>query len=171
VYFASTSNTELTKETAMTTSSAALQRYLQALSQGYEVLAEATEKATDRNAKITKRMSAEVIAGQREVLELAKKLSADPDHIASVSFAGVTEAAVAAQSRALAFAQLAYQEATGVSSEAREFTEKMTKANQETAEAAIELSRTWAGLNPFAEVFLKGFEASVQAASNGQRAQ
>jgi hypothetical protein len=153
----------------MTTTAAALQRYLQALSESYEVLAEATDKATDRNAKVTKRLSSEVMAGQREVLELAKKLAADPDHVASASFAGVTEAAVAAQSRALAFAQMAYQEATGVSTEAREFAEKLAKANQETTAAAIELSRTWAGLNPFTEVFLKGFEASAQAASDAQR--
>jgi hypothetical protein len=154
----------------MTTSAAALQKYLQALSESYEVLAEASNKANDRGAKIAKQLSTEVQAGQREVLELAKKLSADPEHMASASFAGVTEAAVAAQSRALAFAQLAYAEATGIGSEARDFSEKLAKTNQQTAEAALELSRTWSAMNPFADVFLKSFEASVQAAS-AQRGQ
>jgi hypothetical protein len=149
----------------MTTSAAALQNYLQALSESYEVLAEAANKATDRGAKATKQLSTEVQAGQREVLELAKKLSTDPEHLASASFAGVTEAAVAAQSRALAFAQLAYAEATGMSSEAREFSEKLAKTNQQTAQAALELSRTWTAMNPFADTFLKSFEASVQTAS------
>ena len=147
------------------TSAEALQRYLQALGNAYDVLADATTKASDRGASVSKRLATEVIAGQKAVIELAKKVSTDPEQFMSASFAGVTEAAVAAQSRALAFAQLAYQEATGASSEAREVAEKVAKANQDAARAAIDLSRTWAGLNPFAEVFLKGFEASVQAAT------
>jgi len=136
----------------MNASDAAI-KYLDALSTSYEVLSDAMTKAGERGFKLSKQVAAEVSVGQREAVQLAKKIAADPDQLMSSAYSGMTEAAVAAQSRAFAFAQVAYQEALGAGGETRDLTEKLTKVNRETAEAAMELSRSWVGGAPMAEMF------------------
>ena len=155
----------------MVSSQEALQRYVQALSNAYEVLAEATSSSTDRNVKVSRQLSEQVMAGQRDLLELAKKVAADPEHFLSASYSGLTETAIAAQSRALAFAQLAYQEAVAAGAESRDVAEKLTRANRETAEAAADLGRQWGSLNPFAEMFRQGMDAFNAATQSATRSQ
>lgn len=146
------------------TANESLLKYLEALSTSYEELASASSKASDRGAKLSKQLTEEVVAGQREAISLAKQIAADPDHLMTASVSAVTEAAVAAQTRALAFAQMAYQEAVVASTEGRSAAERIAKANQATADAAIELSKSWAAFNPMAELFVRTSESMMQAA-------
>jgi hypothetical protein len=104
---------------------------MQALGHSYDVLAQATTKANDRNANRSR-------------------------HFLAV-----------AQGQALSFVQQASSEATAINSEAQEFVEQLARANQQTAAAALELSRSWTGLNPFAELILNAFPASAQPAATG----
>src|SRR5205814_5057986 len=137
-------------------------------SNSYDIIAEAATKASDRGIKVSKQLTDEVMNAQREALSFAKKVAVDPDHFMSSSYIGLTESAVTAQSRALAFAQVAYQEALAAGSETRETAEKLAKVNRETAEAAVELSRGWSSMSPIAEMFFKGME-TWQAAATGPR--
>jgi hypothetical protein len=121
-------------------------------------------KANERGARVSKQVTAEILAGQREVFALSKKVAAEPEHLSSTSYAGLTEAAVAAQSRALAFAQAAYQEALSASTENKELAEKLAQSNKETAQAASELARSWATLNPLTEMFAGNVEAFMKTA-------
>jgi hypothetical protein len=145
-------------------SNEALTKYLEALNKSYEVLAEAAVKASERGARVSKQLTNEILAGQRDVFALSKKVAAEPDHFASNSYAGLTEAAVAAQSRALAFAQAAYSEALTAGTESKEFADKLAAANKETAQAANELARSWATLNPLTEIWASNVEAFMKAA-------
>lgn len=147
----------------------ALQRYLESLSTAYDVLAQAAMTATERGYKVSKALSSDVIAAQRETMPLAKQIAADPEQYASGSYVAMTQAAIAAQSRTLAFAQLACKEALDVSGEAHELAEKLTQANRETGEAALELLRSRGGLAPMAEMFSRGFEATMQATEDTVR--
>jgi len=143
----------------------AVTKYLEAMSTSFEILAEVGSKATERGSRVSKKFSDQALTAQRESLALAKKLAEDPDHMLSASYSSLTESAVTAQTRALSFAQLMYQEALESSSEARELGEKLVEANKETAAAAAELSRTWASMSPFTEFVVRGMESTMEAAA------
>lgn len=148
----------------MTAANEALQKYLAALGSSYEQLASAATKASDRGTKLSKQFSEEVVAAQKEALKLATKIAADPDHLLTASTSAMTEAAVAGQTRALAFAQMAYQEAVSAGSEGRTVTEEVAKANQMTSDAAMELAKSWAAFSPTADFWVKSVEATMKAA-------
>src|SRR6185295_5043294 len=95
------------------TSTSDLQHYLDTLKRGYSVLAEVTARATGLGSTIPQRLANEIRMGQYEVQELASALAADPTQMLSGPYAPLTEAAVASQSRSLAFVELAYREAMG----------------------------------------------------------
>lgn len=142
----------------------AMTKYLEAMSTSFEILAEVGAKANERGTRVSKKFTDQAMAAQREALALAKKLADDPDHMLSASYSSLTESAVTAQTRALSFAQMIYQEALESSSEARELGEKLVEANKETAAAAAELSRTWVSMNPFTEFVARGMESGMEAA-------
>lgn len=61
---------------------------------------------------------------------------------------------------------VSHQEATRANNEDREAAETVATYIQETAAAAAELGRAWAGLDPTAEMFSKVFETSVKTHAN-----
>jgi len=144
-----------------------VQKYYDALIASYDILTDAIGKANDRGLKVTRQFVTDVAKGQREALELGKKLAGDPTDLGQY-YTAVLEATTAAQGRALTFTQAAYEEALGVSSDARKTVEKLVEANKETAQAAVEVARTWATTNPVADVFRKGAEAFNPAANTAK---
>ncbi|GIW13227.1 MAG: hypothetical protein KatS3mg062_0666 [Tepidiforma sp.] len=142
----------------MTTATETIQKYYDALIEGYDLLVDAIEKANERGIKVTRQLAADVVAGQREALQLGKKLAAEPGDLGQL-YAALLEATTSAQGRALAFTQAAYQEALASGTDARELVQKLAEANRETAAAAVEVARQWAVANPFAEFMKKGIEA------------
>lgn len=145
-----------------------VQKYYDSLLESYDLLVDAVEKANDRGIKITKQFATDVAKGQREALELGKKLAAEPSDMGQF-YTAVLEATTAAQGRALTFTQSAYQEALGASGEARDVVEKLVQANQETAKAAVEVARNWATANPMVDVMQKGFAAMQPTATKTKK--
>ncbi len=135
-----------------------VQKYYDSLLASYDLLVDAVAKANDRGIKITKQFATDVAQGQREALELGKKLAGEPSDMGQF-YTAVLEATTAAQGRALTFTQTAYQEALGASGEARDVVEKLVQANQDTAKAAVEVARNWATANPMVDMMQKGFAA------------
>ena len=138
----------------------ALKKYLDALSAGYEILVEASTSANERGQKVSSRLMSDVVAAQRDALEFSRRLAANPEQAMSTSYAGLTEAALAAQGRAFAFAQLAYQETVTSNTELGSVAERLTEVNKEAAEAATELARSWSSLTPLADVFTRTMDAA-----------
>src|SRR5690554_3380698 len=99
------------KGTPMPASTEAVTRYLDALGTSFELLAAAGTKATERGTRVSRKFADQALASQREAIEFAKKLAEDPDHFLSASYSSLTESTVTAQTRALSFAQMLYQEA------------------------------------------------------------
>lgn len=141
-----------------------VQKYYDSLLASYDLLVEAVEKANDRGIKFTKQFATDVAKGQREAIELGKKLASEPSDLGQF-YTAVLEATTAAQGRALAFTQAAYTEAMGAGTEARETVEKLVAANKETSQAAVEVARKWATANPMVDMVKKGFEAMQPAAA------
>ena len=145
-----------------------VQKYYDSLLASYDVLVDAVAKANDRGIKVSKQFATDVVKGQREALELGKKLASEPTDIGQF-YTAVLEATTAAQGRALAFTQAAYTEAMGAGSEAREVVEKLVAVNKETTQAAVEVARTWATSNPMADFVKKGMEAMQPAAPKAKK--
>ncbi len=139
-----------------------VQKYFDALIASYDILTDAIGKANDRGLKVTRQFAADVAKGQREALELGKKLAGEPTDLAQY-YTAVLEATTAAQGRALTFTQVAYEEALGAGADARTTVEKLVEANKETAQAAMAVARTWATVNPMADVVRKSAEAFTAA--------
>ena len=145
-----------------------VQKYYDSLIASYDLLVDAVAKANDRGIKVTKQFATDVAKGQREALELGRKLAAEPSDLGQF-YTAVLEATTAAQGRALAFTQTAYSEALGASGEARETVEKLVKANQDTAKAAVEVARTWTTANPMVDMVKKGYAAMQPAAKTATK--
>ncbi len=154
----------------MTAPSETVQKYYDALIEGYDLLVEAIEKANERGIKVTRQLAADVIAGQRDALQLGKKLAAEPGDLGQF-YAALLETTTAAQGRALAFTQAAYQEALASGADARELIQKLAEANRETAAAAVEVPRQWASANPFAEVMKKSLEIFQAPAARASKSE
>jgi hypothetical protein len=142
------------------------QKYYDALIESYDILTGAIATAGERGIKITKQFASDVAKGQREALELGRKLSAEPTDIAQF-YSAVLEATTAAQGRALSFTQVAYQEALGASTDTRDTIQKLVEVNREASKAAVKAVQNWTTANPFAESFKRTMEAFT-AATNGK---
>src|SRR5687768_12307470 len=102
-----------------------VQKYFDALLNSYDILTEAVGKANDRGLKVSQQLASDVVAGQREAIELGKKIATSEAPDAGQFYSAVLEATTAAQSRVLAFTQAAYQEALGSGADARDTIEKL----------------------------------------------
>ena len=143
-----------------------VQKYYDALIASYDILTDAITKANARGLKVTKQFATDVAKGQREALDLGRKLATDPTDMGQY-YTAVLEATTAAQGRALTFTQVAYEEALGAGGETRQTVEKLVEANREPAQAAVEVARKWSTANPMADVLRKNMEnfaATPQAA-------
>ncbi len=135
-----------------------VQKYYDALIESYDVLVDAVNKSNERGIKMSKQFATDVVTGQREALELGRKLAADPTDFGQL-YSAVLEATTTAQGRALAFTQAAYQEAMGASTDTRETIQKLVEVNRETSSAAVKVAQNWAAANPMAETFRRTMEA------------
>ena len=147
-----------------------VQKYYDALLASYDILIDAVAKANERGSKVTQQLAADVAAGQREAIELGRKLAAEPTDLGQF-YTAVLEATTAAQGRALNFAQATYQETVSAGTDARATLEKLVAANKETTRAAVEAARAFAAANPFADVVRKGFEAFTPKAGEPAKKQ
>ena len=141
------------------------EQYFDALLESYDALTRAIEQANERGLGLSRQLLSEVTAAQRQTLDLAKQVAANPADMAA-AYSAIMESAVAAQSQALDFTQAAYKEAVAASGEAREALDSLLNASRTAAEAALDLSREWQASNPWADLFQKGMD-SFTAATGG----
>lgn len=145
-----------------------VKKYYDALIASYDILTDAVTRANERGLKVTQQFVADVAKGQREALELGKKLAGEPADLGQF-YSAVLEATTAAQGRALAFTQAAYQEALGAGTAARETVEKLVEANKETTQAAVAAVRSYAAANPAAAIFRRNLEAMQPGATETRK--
>lgn len=133
-------------------------KYYDALIASYDVMTDALGKASEKGIKVSSQMAQDIANGQREALELGKKLATETKDVSEL-YTALVEATTAAQGRALNFAQYTYQEAMESGTESRDYMQKLIEANKETSRAAVDLARTWATANPMADMMRKGMES------------
>ena len=133
-------------------------KYFEALLASYDALAHAIEQANERGLRISRQLLTDASAAQRQALDLARQVAANPTDSAA-AYSAIMESAVAAQSQALDFTQSAYKEAIAASSEGREALDALLGASRTAAEAALEISREWQTANPWADFLQKSMNA------------
>ena len=147
-------------------------QYFDALLASYDALAQAIEQASERGVRLSRQLLTDVSAAQRKALELARQVATDPSDTAD-AYSAIMESAVAAQSRALDFTQMAYKEALAAGSEGREALDAVLSASRSAAEAALAISRDWQSTNPWAAFvqssLRKGMETFATAANGATK--
>ena len=133
-------------------------KYFEALLASYDALAHAIEQANERGLRISRQLLTDASEAQRQALDLARQVAANPTDSAA-AYSAIMESAVAAQSQALDFTQSAYKEAIAASSEGREALDALLGASRTAAEAALEISREWQTANPWADFLQKSMNA------------
>ncbi len=118
----------------------------------------ALSAARKQNAKINEMVTEQIVLGQREALELTKKVATNPSAYSENSKA-MLEAAAEAQTRSLDFAKELYGEQVKAAETLRESMQAAMENSREAAEAAMQLGRTWGANNPIADAFQKGMES------------
>ncbi len=73
-----------------------VKKYYDALIASYDILTDAVTRANERGLKVTQQFVADVAKGQREALELGKKLAGEPADLGQF-YSAVLEATTAAQ--------------------------------------------------------------------------
>lgn len=146
-----------------------VQKYYEALIASYDILTAAVSSATERGLKVGSQFAKDVTKGQRDALELGKKLATSQPNDLGQFYTAVLEATTAAQGRSLAFTQVLYQEALGAGDDTRQTIEKLVAANKATSQAAVDVARQWAAVNPFADFARKSAEAFTGAAKSNSK--
>jgi 3-dehydroquinate dehydratase len=151
----------MTKEQSTETDSAPeseIGRFMDMLIENQSRINKALSSARKRTTKITEMVTEQVVQGQREALELTKRVATNPSAYSENSKA-LLDAATEAQSRSLDFAKELYNEQVKAAESLRESMEKAVENSREAAEAAMTLSRSWGANNPLSEAWQKGMES------------
>jgi predicted lactoylglutathione lyase len=148
-----------------------VQKYFDSLLQSYDIMVDAIEKSSERGLKFSKQFANDVAKGQREAIELGKKIATEPGDLGQF-YAAMMQTATAAQGRVLSFAQLAYSEAMTAGNETRETVEKLMAASKETTQAAMEAARSYGADNPWTETLRKNWDQMMKfgGMATGQKA-
>jgi hypothetical protein len=118
----------------------AVDRYFDALTESYDAIIDAIKAGNERGYRISNNLLAEAQRGQRESVELGKKLAEDPTDVAGF-YRALMESSTKAQGRTLELARQMFDELSESRTEGREVFEKVIKAQRSAGEAAIEATR------------------------------
>ena len=117
---------------------------------------------------VSRQFATDVAKGQREALELGRKLAAEPTDFGQYATPPSSKrpllprAAPSPSPRSLP----SHQPVTCRRRRRRGHRRRLVQANRETAEAAVQAARNWTAANPVADMMRKGVE-NMTAATNG----
>jgi hypothetical protein len=115
-------------------------KYFDALTESYDAIIDAIKLGNERGFRLSNNLLAEAQKGQREAVELGKKLADDPTDIGGY-YRSMMESATKAQGRTLEFARQVFDELSTSRDETRQVFEKVFTAQRAAGEAAVEAAR------------------------------
>ena len=110
------------------------------MTESYDAIIEAIKMGNERGFRMSNNLLAEAQKGQREAVELGKKLADDPTDLAA-AYRAMMESATKAQGRTLEFARQVFDELSQSRDESRQVWEKVFTAQRTAGEAAVEAAR------------------------------
>jgi DNA anti-recombination protein RmuC len=126
--------------TSKNTAQTAVDKYFEALTESYDAMIEAIKLGNERGYRISTNMLTEAQRGQREAVELGRKLADDPTDVGGF-YRALMESTTKAQGRALELARQMFDELSESRTETRDTIEKVVKAQRSAGEAAVEAAR------------------------------
>ncbi len=115
-------------------------KFFDAVNEAYDALLDAAKSANERGYRVSRRLIDEVERGQRETLDLTRRLALAPRDLGGFSAAAV-RSVTDAQGRVLDFTRQLLDEVTDTQREGRDTLRKVIEANRSAGQAAIEATR------------------------------
>lgn len=117
-----------------------IDKFFNSVNEVYDALLDAVKSANDRGYRVSRKFIDEIEHGQREVLDLTRRLAVAPRDVAGF-YSGAVRSVTDAQSRALDLTRQLLDEVSDGGREARDTLRKIIEANREAGQAAIGATR------------------------------
>jgi hypothetical protein len=115
-------------------------KFFDAVNEAYDALLDAVKAGNERGYRVSRRLIDEVERGQREALDLTRRLALAPRDIPGFSTAAI-RTVTDAQGRVLDLTRQLLDEVTDTQREGRDMLRKVIEANRGAGQAAIEATR------------------------------
>jgi len=137
-------------------------KFFDAVTEAYDALLDAAKSANDRGYRVSRRLIDEIERGQRDAVDLTRRVAGAPQDIAG-AFTSTVRNLTDAQGRVLDLTRQLLDEATDSGREGRDTMRKVIEANREAGQAAIEATR---------DTFTRGAERvqNLRPSTNGTKA-
>ena len=121
-----------------------IDKFFGAVNESYDALLDALRSANDRGYRVSRKLIDEAERGQREALELARRVATSPRDVAGF-YASSVRALTDTQGRALDLTRQLIDEVSEGQREGRDVIRRVIEANRDAGQAAIEATREAAG--------------------------
>jgi len=137
-------------------------KFFDAVTEAYDALLDAAKSANDRGYRVSRRLIDEIERGQRDAVDLTRRVAVAPADIAG-SFTSAVRSLTDSQGRVLDLTRQLLDEATDSGREGRDTMRKVIEANRSAGQAAIEATR---------ETLTRGAERvqNLRPSANGTKA-
>jgi len=137
-------------------------KFFDAVTEAYDALLDAAKSANDRGYRVSRRLIDEIERGQRDAVDLTRRIAVAPQDIAG-SFTTAVRSLTDSQGRVLDLTRQLLDEATDSGREGRDTMRKVIEANRSAGQAAIEATR---------ETLTRGAERvqNLRPSANGTKA-
>ena len=115
-------------------------KFFNAVTDAYDALMDAAKSANDRGYRVSRRLIDEIERGQKEAVDLTRRLSLAPRDVPGF-FSSAVRNVTDAQGRALDLTRQLLDEVTDGGRESRDTVRKVIEANRQAGQAAIEATR------------------------------
>jgi len=117
-----------------------IDQFFGAVTEAYDSLLDAVKASNDRGHRLSRRLIEEVEKGQREAIELTRRLAGAPRDVAGF-YSTAVRSLTDAQARALDLTRQLLDEAMETQQEARDTVARVIEANRNAGRAAIAATR------------------------------
>jgi len=119
-------------------------RFFNAVNEAYDALLDAAKSANDRGYRVSRQLIDEVERGQREAIDLTRRVAASPRDVSGFYSAAV-RSVTDAQGRVLDLTRQLLDELSDSQREGREVVRRVIDANRSAGQAAVEATRDVVG--------------------------
>src|SRR2546427_8165264 len=119
-------------------------KFFGAVNEAYDALLDAAKSANDRGYRVSRQLIDEVERGQREAIDLTRRIASSPRDVSGFYTAAV-RSATDSQGRVLDLTRQLLDELSDSQREGREVVRRVIEANRSAGQAAIEATREAVG--------------------------
>jgi len=115
-------------------------RFFNAVNEAYDALLDAAKSANDRGYRVSRQLLDELERGQREAIELTRKVASTPRDVSGL-YSATVRSVTDAQGRALDLTRQLLDEVSDGQREGRDVFRRVIEANRSAGQVAVEATR------------------------------